>query len=220
MIAKKGNTSAEGQDRTERVLARNIHILTNDPSLNNSPDFDNFSGAQWFDWNNRYEYDKITLDGWKNISWQNKRDILSVATDIDVTGTTVNTAVRGVNVDPADPNSIHMLLCEGVGEFKIQGWYEAQQQWVPEVDPDGNGDLSDTHFFLNDPNDVPGVLYPEPYGTVYINALDYSRELINEKNFNNIPGLGRALKFTFTLYDSKGIIKNGMTFTHIVYLDK
>ena len=220
MIAKKGNVSAEGQDRTKRVLARNLHILTNDPSLNNFPDFDNFSDAQWYDWNNRYEYDKITLDGWKNISWQNKRDILSVETDIDVTGTTVNKAVRGVNVDPADANSIHMLLCEGVGEFKIQGWYDAQQQWIPEVDPDGNGDLSDTHFFLNDPNDVPGVLYPEPDGTVYINNINYSRDLINEKNFNVIPGLGRALKFTFTLYDSKGIIKNGMTFTHIVYLDK
>ena len=29
----------------------------------------------------------------------------------------------------------------------------------------------------------------------------------------------KAFKFTFTLYDSKGIIKNGRTFTHIVYLD-
>jgi hypothetical protein len=27
-----------------------------------------------------------------------------------------------------------------------------------------------------------------------------------------------AFKFTFTLYDSKGIIKEGRTFTHIVYL--
>jgi len=29
----------------------------------------------------------------------------------------------------------------------------------------------------------------------------------------------KAFKFTFTLYDSKGVIKNGRTFTHIVYLD-
>lgn len=28
----------------------------------------------------------------------------------------------------------------------------------------------------------------------------------------------RAFKFTFTLYDSHGVIKNGRTFTHIVYL--
>jgi hypothetical protein len=41
------------------------------------------------------------------------------------------------------------------------------------------------------------------------------------------PGLGfqplqpiasNAIKFTFTLYDSKGIIENGRMFTHIVYL--
>jgi len=114
-----------------------------------------------------------------------------------------------------------MLLCEGVGEFKIQGWYDAQQRWIPEVDPDGDGDLADTHFFFSDPNSVPGVLYPyPPYGDVKINNINYPREQIDEAHFNAIPGLGRALKFTFTLYDSKGIIKNGMTFTHIIYLDK
>ena len=220
MIAKKGNVSAEAQDRNKRVLARNLHILTNEPSLQDFPDFDNFSDAQWYDWNNRYEYDKISLEGWKNVSWQNKINILSATTDIDVTGTTVNTAMRGANVDPADANSIHMLLCEGVGEFKIQGWYEAQQQWIPEVDPDGNGNLADSHFYMNEPNTVPGVLYPAPYGTVHINTIDYPRTLINESNFNIIPGLGRVLKFTFTLFDSRGIIKNGMTFTHMVYLDK
>ncbi len=220
MIAKKGNISAEGQERTKRALARNLHILTNDASLDDFPDFDNFTDVQWYNWNNQYEYDKISLDGWKNISWENKKDMLTAITDIQVDDSIVNKAVRGVEVEPADANSIHMLLCEGVGEFKIQGWYEAEQQWMPEVDPDGNGNLADTHFFLNEPNNVPGVLYPEPYGTVHINTFDYQRELLNEANFNIIPGLGRALKFTFTLYDSRGIIKDGMTFTHIVYLDK
>ena len=33
-------------------------------------------------------------------------------------------------------------------------------------------------------------------------------------------GYPQALKFTIKLYDSKGIIKNGMKFTHIVYLKK
>jgi prepilin-type N-terminal cleavage/methylation domain-containing protein len=220
MIAKKGSVSAEAQDRTKRVLARNLHILTNDPSLNDFPDFDNFSDAQWYDWNNRYEYDKISLDGWKNLSWENKKDMLTATTDIQVDDSSVNMAVRGVKVDPVDANSVHMLLCEGVGEFKIQGWYEAQQQWIPEVDPDGNGDLSDTHFYLNEPNSVPGVLYPAPYGTVHINNINYSRNQLDETYFNIIPGLGRVLKFTFTLFDSRGIVENGMTFTHTVYLDK
>jgi len=38
-------------------------------------------------------------------------------------------------------------------------------------------------------------------------------------DMDSIPGLGRALKFTFTLYDSKGVFKEGKKFTHIVYLD-
>ncbi len=221
MIAKKGMVRPQGQDRTKRVLARSVHILTADPSLDDFLDPNSFSDAQWFEWNNRYEYEKISLEAWKNISWKNKKDMLSVMTDITVDKSNISESIRGVTVEPADANSIHMLLCEGVGEFKIQGWYDAQQQWLPEVDPDGDGDLADTHFFFDDPNSVPGVLYPYPStGVVTINNINYPREQVDETHFNVIPGLGRALKFTFTLYDSKGIIKEGMTFSHIVYLDK
>ena len=81
---------------------------------------------------------------------------------------------------------------------------------------------------------MAGVLYPGfPYGAVQLGGEFYCepdtpagderfaqlQALLNEEHFNEIPGLGRALKFTFTLYDSKGIIKEGRTFTHIVYLD-
>lgn len=221
MLAKKGNFKAQAQDKTKRVLARSLHILTADPSLADFLDPNSFSDVQWYEWNNRYEYDKISLEGWKNIAWENKMDMLTAMSDIQVGTSSVSEAIRGVAVEPADANSIHMLLCEGVGEFKIQGWYDAQQRWIPEVDPDGDGDLADTHFFLTEPNRVPGVLYPyPPNGLVNMNTINYPRTQIDETNFNNIPGLGRALKFTFTLYDSKGIIKKGMIFTHIVYLDK
>ncbi len=221
MIARKGIVRAQGQDRTKRVLARSVHILTADPSLADFLDPNSFSDAQWFEWNNRYEYDKISLEGWKKIAWENKKNMLSIMSDITVDTSNISESIRGVAVEPADANSIHMLLCEGVGEFKIQGWYDAQQQWLPEVDPDGDGDLADTHFFFSDPNSVPGVLYPYPSsGVVTMNNINYPREQVDEAHFNAIPGLGRALKFTFTLYDSKGIIKEGMTFTHIVYLDK
>ena len=68
---------------------------------------------------------------------------------------------------------------------------------------------------------VPGVLYPfPPSGGVKIRNISYPRNQVNKSYFNEIPGLGRALKFTFTLYDSKGILKEGQTFTHIVYLDR
>ncbi len=221
MVARKNNIRPEGQDRAERALARTQHILTADPALADFLDPNSFGDVQWYQWNNRSEYDKITSEAWKSIPWDSKANMLSVITDVKIGNSSVSEQIRGAMVDPADPNSIHMLLCEGVGEFKIQGWYDAQQQWVPEVDPDGNGDLTDTHFYPTDPNAVPGVLYPyPPYGGVGINNISYPRDQIDEAHFNEIPGLGRALKFTFTLFDSKGVIKEGRTFTHIVYLDK
>jgi len=220
MLAKQGNIRAQGQDRARRILARTQHVLTANPDLAGFLDPNSFSDAQWYQWSNRYEYDKISLEAWKMIPWKDKANMLSVITDIKIGNPNVSEQIRGAMVDPADPNSIHMLLCEGVSEFKIQSWYDALQQWVPEVDPDGNGDLTDTHFYLADSNNVPGVLYPyPPYGGVAINNINYPRGQVDEAHFNAIPGLGRALKFTFTLFDSKGIIKEGRTFTHIVYLD-
>ena len=226
MIAKKVDARPQRQDRSSRVLARTQHILTADHTLADFLDPDSFSNEQWQQWNNRYEYDKISLEAWKRIPWENKADMLSVISDIKVGDSTISEEIRGVKVEPSDPNTIHMLLCEGVGEFKVQGWYDAQQRWVPEVDPDGDGNLSDTDFFpvtggggLHS-EEVPGVLYPyPPYGAVTISNINYPREQIDKTHFSAIPGLGRALKFTFTLYDSKGIIKQGRTFTHIVYLD-
>ena len=234
MVARKGNLRAEEQARADRVLARTQHILTSDPDLADFLDPDNFTDLQWYEWNNRYEYEKTSLDAWKAIPFVNKADMLSVICDIKIQNSNVSEQVRGAMVDPAEPNSIHMLMCEGVGEFKIQGWYDAQQRWVPEVDPDGDGDLTDTHFFMVDSNSVPGVLYPYPTeGAVALGGEFYCdldtqqgidkfrafQALLNEERFDEIPGLGRALKFTFTLYDSKGVIKEGRTFTHIVYLD-
>lgn len=227
MIARRNNARAEEQNRNERALARTQHILTADSALVDFLDPNNFSATDWFEWNNRYEYDKTSPETWKRIPWENKQDMLSVISDTTVGTSTVNKQARGAMVDPSDANSIHMLLCKGVGEFKIQGWYNAEQRWLPEVDPDGDGDLADTHFYdlsnlsnLSDPN-VPGVLYPyPPHGGVNINHFRrYPREEIDEEHFNSIPGLGRALKFTFTLFDSRSIIKDGRTFTHIVYLD-
>jgi len=219
MLAQKGNIKPDVQKPNERVLSRNQHIVTADPALPAFFDPNSFNNQQWYQWNNQYEYDKISPEAWKTIAWQNKQDMLSVVTDIKVGTSAISEQVKGAMVDPADANSIHMLLCQGVGEFKIQSWYDAQKKWIPEVDPDGDGNLADTHFYMTDPNAVPGVLYPyPPYGGVIINNINYPRAQVDKAHFEAIPGLGRALKFTFTLFDSKGIIKQGRTFTHIVYL--
>lgn len=209
------------KERRQRILARTQHILTADADL---PNFDPTTFTipqQWSDWNNRLEYDKMFLEEWKSVPWPKKQDMLSVIADVKVESPSVSETVWGAKINPADPCSIHMLLCEGVGEFKVQGWYDAQPRWVPEVDPDGNGNLTDSDFFIGS-SQVPRVLYPyPPYGLVSLGGVfngNSFQGLLNEASFNFIPGLGRALKFTFTLYDSKGVIKNGRTFTHIVYL--
>lgn len=236
MLAKRDGIQAEQQAREKRTLVRTQHILTadDDPMLANFIlDVNTFGGSdqEWYDWNNRLEYDKVSLEAWKNIHWDMdpndprgsnqpcKLNILSVITDIKFDDPGVSETVWGASVNQTDPNSIHMLLCEGVGEFKIQGWYDAQQRWVPDVDPDGDGDLADTNFFLADPISFSVLLYPyPPNGGVFINNIGYPRDQVDKAHFDAIPGLGRALKFTFTLYDSKGVIKGGRTFTHIVYL--
>ncbi len=220
-LARDSESRPEEQDRTKRVLARTQHILTSDTKLNDFLNPGGFSNAQWLEWNNIYEYDKTSLEQWKRIPWEYKMNMLSVICDVQVFESSVDEDLRGAIVEPTDANSIHMLLCEGVGEFKIQGWSDTYRRWVPEVDPDGDGNLADTHFYFADSNDIPGLLYPyPPYGGLSINNILYDREDgIDKTHFNEIPGLGRALKFTFTLYDSKGIIKEGRTFTHIVYLD-
>jgi prepilin-type N-terminal cleavage/methylation domain-containing protein len=231
MLAKNRiHQPAEAQPKEKRILARTQHILTADPDR---PAIDpgTFStDQQWYNWHNLLEYDKMTMEEWKNIllTSQKKQNMLSVITDITIGDPTVNEAFRGAHADPADPDTIHILLCEGVGEFEIQGWsYDPRRgrwRWIPDVDPDGNGNVSDMDFYLNDPidpNQVPGVYYPYFVSINGINDRDdyYFTAPLNEDNFDIIPGLGRALKFTFTLYDSKGVIKNGRTFTHIVYLN-
>jgi prepilin-type N-terminal cleavage/methylation domain-containing protein len=216
ILAKTNGTSPKVLPKQKRILARTQHILTADARLSPFRDPNTFTDSDWYAWNDRSEYDRMTLQQWLNLPWPEKQDMLSVIMDVNVDTSTVNPAIRGAEVNPNDPNSIHMLLCQGVGEFKIQSWYDAQQRWLPEVDPDANGDLADSEFYLTG-TEVPGVLYP--YGAVVIRGITFPRQQINEDNFARIPGLGRALKFTFTLYDSKGIIKQGRTFTHIVYLD-
>jgi hypothetical protein len=108
-----------------------------------------------------------------------------------------------------------------VGEFEIQGWSDAEQRWIPSVNPNGDASLTDDSDFILQgddlhPRSIPGLWYPRGPAVFGQDRLTANKL---KGDFNTTPGLGRALKFTFTLYDSRGLIKNGRTFTHIVYLD-
>jgi prepilin-type N-terminal cleavage/methylation domain-containing protein len=230
------------QKASNRMLARTQHILV-PPAIPGDPtDPLGMSGwktdpGKWRDWNSKGETDAISMQGWLLLPNAIKADIISVICDVSVGsatglgGSTLNDLAGGTLLNPAEPNSMYTLLCDGVGQFEVQGWSidpndptRRKGRWMPEIDPNGNGKLSDDSDFILDPDrpeelhtvSIPGMRYPD--GPVVLRNNEIMGSL-RGRPFNEVPGLGRALKFTFTLYDSRGLIPNGRTFTHIVYLD-
>jgi len=226
MLARNNDgQAAQFQDEpSERILSRTQHIYTSESSFPIFPDMTlPFDEVLFKNDNYNFEYETTTFGEWKLLPNADKFSILTIISDVTIgTGSTIPENERGTTVDPADPCTIHMLFCEGVGEFSIQGWDEDLGRWVPQLDPDNDGDLSDTDFIPNgsgiDAIDLPGILYPDKIHEIGPGVPVYSGP-IDEANFNQIPGFGKAFKFTFTLYDSMGVFPKGKTFTHIVYLN-
>jgi len=182
----------------DRLLARRQHILTADADLWAWPDedlsdFQNKIGGLYV--NEIFEHDRLSLAQWKTIDG-GVYDSVIVDTCFEF---------RPL-IDMSDPNTFHKLMCEGVGSFTIQGAYwdsdDKRFYWFPSNDPDGDGDDDDSSFVGNDEF---GVFFNIPngdqFGDWYLSSL-----------------YPKVLKFTFTLYDSKGILENGRRFTHIVYV--
>ncbi len=223
------------QKPQRRTLARTQHILI--PPASGQPgaplDTSTFDDARWLQWNSEDQWDRTSLAEWKQMPVAQKVNVLSAIGDLEIkdgnTGATLSTvgeAGRGVLINRSQAaslsRSIQALLCEGVGQFMVQGWNDQRKRWMPDVNPNGDNSLADSDFALVgsnvDPNHTPGVWYPRGSLTMG-GGISYPRLQIDEEHFGEIPGLGRALKFTFTLYDSRGLIKDGRTFTHIVYLN-
>jgi prepilin-type N-terminal cleavage/methylation domain-containing protein len=264
LASRAGNPWIRPQDqlRHERILARTQHVLTADPTLTAVPLDDPMLPPERGRiysafWHNTREYDANSLEQWlQKPWWPAKARRLTAVSDIIVDDRVpqayrIGTIVR----HPTDPCSVHKLLCQGVGEFMVQGWLEDmedmedKQRWFPQTSYDGGPVLvgNNTDFildgkgepdrpmwvlypFIPDP-DIPDPGIPDPGRGREDSMISIGdgfgderpdgdlRGLATEENFNRMPGLGRALKFTFTLYDSRGIIEGGRTFTHIVYLD-
>ncbi len=219
----------EAQKPCKRILARTQHILL-PPAPEDADeqlDTSDFETDDWLNWNSRQQIDKISLEAWKRIPLAEKANILSVIGDVTIPDenkneiSTTEEAARGVLIDRSDPDSFHALFCQGVGQFMVQGWNDAEKRWIPQVNPDEDNSLENSDFPLDggdlDPNDPPLLWYP--LGSSSLQDPNDANELLDREHFNQIRGLGPALKFTFTLYDSRNRIKNGRTFTHIVYLD-
>lgn len=120
--------------------------------------------------------------------------------------------IARVVVDMNAPDSLRSLMCQNAGEIKIQ-WSDGTTYPTP--------DNSLVWFGLSltrtDGDEANGVLPMPAYASI---------ETVVPPMYTAFWGPDvpqqlwpKALKFTFTIYDSKGVIKNGRTFTHIVYLD-
>jgi len=194
-----------------RILARRRHILTADTRLVPWPDFSDFvtsfQGLTPEDKlkNEVYEHDRLSLAQWKTIPIDDYGTVLLMFPDFPPW------------VDKGDPNTFHKLMCEGIGSFAIQWAYPypvsapSEFRWYPETQ----------HFALMGGSDKFGVCFniPDPTSTGVLPPWYFIQNTLYESGTFDSDFYPRALKFTFTLYDSKGIIKNGREFTHIVYLD-
>jgi hypothetical protein len=204
---------AEGNEYwNSNILSRRQHIYFSDP-CNPFPATDPCNWQNTFDISNpvdndRFEHDNITRSQWKTITNNPSYNNPIITTCFD------NTAGRpGIDLDNAE--TLHMLMAPGVSYFRIQ-WADFtpanKLQWWPSIDPDGDGDDTNSDFATMGADEfgfyfnMPTVVNVDTYGD---SNNDWSPLAVF---------FPEALKFTFTLYDSKGVFPKGKTFTHIVYL--
>lgn len=201
------------------VLSRRQHIyfptVSGDPC--SFPDITDFFGSFIPPNNDRYEHDNISLSQWKVIT---SDPIDGLAYNNQIIQTCFDNADGRPAIDLDNSETLHMLMAQDVKHFQIQ-WSDfsgGQLQWWPSHDPDGDGDNSDSDF---PPEGMFGIYFNMPEG-VNVDVSD-PPDGVSEWLYSNLfflsGALPEAIKFTFTLYDSKDIFPDGKTFTHIVYLN-
>jgi prepilin-type N-terminal cleavage/methylation domain-containing protein len=108
-----------------------------------------------------------------------------------------------------DPNTLRRLFCENAGEFKIE-WSDGAI--------DANSAIAWFGLGLTRTVGAPPAIPPDArYNSIESGVLGSYYKATWQPLIS--AGLWpKALKFTFTLYDSRGVFKDGQTFTHIVYI--
>jgi len=216
---------------SKRILCRRRHILTYDEDTEQWPTWGSFSDFDSLR-NDSYEHDRLlpfpNQSGWKNVTEDKFIGVVNV-----VFG-------NRPGVKMGSPATYHNLLSESVASFKIQWAYwnadddakDDELRWFPSDDPDKDNIAAHSHFKINGDNKFGvyfniadhtedgfisdnGNWYPIDDGNE--NKIVYNYKAPSNKFFED-DFYPKALKFTFTIYDSKGVIANGRTFTHIVDL--
>jgi prepilin-type N-terminal cleavage/methylation domain-containing protein len=199
----------------DRLLARRQHILTADPNIYIWPaDFTpvNFNPGE----NDLYEHDTNSISQWQS-AMQDQSKCNVVITTCFINGYP--------NIYTSNSRTLHLLMTEGVGSFSVQWSYQFTSAgqtfiyWWPSIDPDGNGNFSDSDFSATGMNLNTFGFYFNAADPILTGWFSY-----NGANGSYYPAAAakpvypQALKFTFTLYDSRRVFPQGQTFTHIVYL--
>jgi len=217
----------QDDDERKRILGRRRHILSADSDLEEWPnenmsDFDDGRSPKDKDkYNELYEHDSLSLAQWKIVE-ENAYEDEIIPTCFD------SPAV----IDMNDAGTFHKLMCEGVSSFAVQWAYwdldDDELRWFPSDDPDRDGGSGDSHFKLMETYptepisefadfDLFGTFFNIEAGQInYWGPVSDMEYKLGDKFLSGF--YPKALKFTFKLYDSRGVIKEGRTFTHIVYL--
>jgi len=183
-------------------------IDVNDP---NGPDAPNLPASQWYlardvallteaDVNvadcNRvsYSYCKANIPN----EPENPFDVLEYPPEIRIVSDS-NATLK------ADANTVRLLMCQNVGALRIE--------WTWSTTTDGQLDW----WGFGNPVRDSGLPGAEGFADV-INENEDDSVYTVQWTPRNQQYWPKAIKFTFTLYDSKDILKQGKTFTHIVYI--
>jgi prepilin-type N-terminal cleavage/methylation domain-containing protein len=214
----------------KRMFCRTHHLITADTDLLPWPDLSvawdpaDFVKKNFWDKTTSthgYEYQTMDKIAWFNIPGGIKEDMLMAMMDITFKPSVAAPGCPQVDLTspPKTAATIHQLFMQGVGQFRVQVWRSdlTPNRWYPEIDPDGNGDYSDSDYYVTSEkivtDDVGGIWNINDDASHFsIHFVDPSIPLPLSIPFTS------ALKFTFTLYDSNGVFKDGKTFTYIVYL--
>jgi prepilin-type N-terminal cleavage/methylation domain-containing protein len=220
---------------TDRILSKRQHlsIANQDPPNPQYAQFPvhNSSGVLVVDpcLNDSFEHDTNSLSQWQAGA------LISANVDNIITGCFGTTASNYNDYRPsiklADANTLHLLLTEKVSSFAVQWSYFYRDAngiqsvyWWPSRDPDGNGDPADSDFdqmlinsfgfYFN--TATPSLAVADWFSPDLAKGVYYPGSPGNLETIK--PVFPKALKFTFTLFDSRGVFKDGQTFTHIVYI--
>ncbi len=118
-----------------------------------------------------------------------------------------------------DSNELGECYYGSLAEWKVDPPFSSDpNEWVqrPRVDIDDPNDL--VMYMAKGVDDFTIQLEDDMDANNAIVWWPTNPEVEDGITEGEYTGQLRAIKFTFTLYDSKGIIKNGRTFTHIVYI--